>query len=694
MTLKSTETRARLSTSSEDLAVQMGKINKWYDSLVPTGGETGNILGWNSDGTAKWVTVAPSANKLNISSAVGGTTQPVYFKADGTPEAISFTIGKSVPANAVFTDQNVKSTLLAQSTAEASYRPTFITGATTGGVYIIDSYKVNHTPGTTSAVGNTRLVLGNATASGTANNEEGQIKLYSPGTAFHTIKGTTISSEAVHVFPSTGGTILNTGTTSYTQTVASSATGAYEIGKIKINGTTTTIYGKDTGTTYTASDGVKIESTVIKHTNAITAVTTEGFYKFKFDAQGHITGTASVVAGDIPALNYVPNTQAGVNAAINLLGTGSSTPTDADYYISQYVGGGTTTTTYHRRPMSALWAYIKGKGDQIYAPINHTHTLSIATDTGTNQLTLSANTKYKLTAGGSTFIFTTPTDNDTKVTSSANHYTPATASGSDKTASASGATAAWSIDVVQGVTLNTDGKGHVTGISVASGKIPANPVPSNNVTGSGTSGYLTKWNGTNTITNGPQLGSSTTTFLRNDGTWATPTDTDTKVNVTLATTTKAYLLGTSTTPTATAQAVTSLADTAVYLDTTAGGLCATNVKASSTVCANTGNSSTAGGVSLYGTDPSIYGIMFRGTSNSGKHGYVQSDWATYFTMNQGGTTRGWIFRRNTDGNVASISGAGNAVFNGSVTVGGNSPNTSGCRMEYNSTTQTLDFVFA
>ena len=171
-------------------------------------------------------------------------------------------------------------------------------------------------------------------------------------------------------------------------------------------------------------------------------------------------------------------------------------------------------------------------------------------------------------------------------------------------------------------------------------------------------------------------------------------NTDTKVNVTLATTTKAYLLGTSTTPTATAQAVTSLADTGVYLDTTAGGLCATNVKASSTVCANTANSNNAGGVSLYGTDPTTYGIMFRATTNSGKHGYVQSDWATYFTMNQGATTRGWIFRRNTDGNVASISGAGNAVFNGSVTVGGNSTNTSGCRMEYNSTTQTLDFVFA
>ena len=64
---------------------------------------------------------------------------------------------------------------------------------------------------------------------------------------------------------------------------------------------------------------------------------------------------------------------------------------------------------------------------------------------------------------------------DVSVTSSSNHYTPSTVSGSDLSASASGATASWSIDVVKGVTLNTDSKGHVTGVSVTSGKIPANP---------------------------------------------------------------------------------------------------------------------------------------------------------------------------------------------------------------------------
>lgn len=61
-------------------------------------------------------------------------------------------------------------------------------------------------------------------------------------------------------------------------------------------------------------------------------------------------------------------TKDNANSFLNSLDTGSSTPVDNDYYISQYVSGGTTTTTYHRRPMSALWSYIKGKADAVYKP--------------------------------------------------------------------------------------------------------------------------------------------------------------------------------------------------------------------------------------------------------------------------------------------------------------------------------------
>ena len=42
------------------------------------------------------------------------------------------------------------------------------------------------------------------------------------------------------------------------------------------------------------------------------------------------------------------------------------------------------------------------------AASNHTHATSIATSSGTNQLTMAANTKYALTAGGTSYVFTTP----------------------------------------------------------------------------------------------------------------------------------------------------------------------------------------------------------------------------------------------------------------------------------------------
>ena len=50
-----------------------------------------------------------------------------------------------------------------------------------------------------------------------------------------------------------------------------------------------------------------------------------------------------------------------LSTMINTLSVGGFTPTDEDYFVSQYVGGGTTTTTYHRRPVKALLEYIKGK---------------------------------------------------------------------------------------------------------------------------------------------------------------------------------------------------------------------------------------------------------------------------------------------------------------------------------------------
>lgn len=139
--------------------------------------------------------------------------------------------------------------------------------------------------------------------------------------------------------------------------------------------------------------------------------------------------------------------------------------------------------------------------------------------------------------GTTTMTMPSNPNTDTKVTSVANHYTPSADSKASLSASASGATAAWGIDVVKGVTLSRDAKGHVTDISVTSGKIPANP------------------------------------------------NTDTKVTNTLATTTKAYVTGTTSANTNTG---TQVFDTGVYLDTIAGQIVAKTFKG-----ALSGNASTA-----------------------------------------------------------------------------------------------------
>lgn len=69
--------------------------------------------------------------------------------------------------------------------------------------------------------------------------------------------------------------------------------------------------------------------------------------------------------------------------------------------------------------------------------------------------------------------WTTPSD--TKVTNVDNHYAPSANNDSQLSASAASGTAAWDLNVVTGVQLQRDAKGHVTGVTVSSGKIPSNP---------------------------------------------------------------------------------------------------------------------------------------------------------------------------------------------------------------------------
>ena len=84
------------------------------------------------------------------------------------------------------------------------------------------------------------------------------------------------------------------------------------------------------------------------------------------------------------------------------------------------------------------------------------------------------------------------------------HYIPVEESASQLSASASGGVQDWEIDVVKGITIKRDSKGHVIGIGVTSGKLPANP----------NTDYQTTQEGHYTPTNNDNIFNPDTSILR------------------------------------------------------------------------------------------------------------------------------------------------------------------------------------
>lgn len=286
---------------------------------------------------------------------------------------------------------------------------------------------------------------------------------------------------------------------------------------------------------------------------------------------------------------------------------------------------------------------------------------------------------------------------DTKVTAVGNHYTPS--SSGTFTPAAGGTTTNISSTVVNYIAgLQKDAAGHVT--DIVSGSIKADANTDTKVTAVGNH-YTPTSSGTFTpAAGGTTTDISTTTLniitgLQKDAAGhitgvvsgsIKSTNTDTK-NTAGSTNSdsKLFLIG------ATSQAANpqTYSDSEVY--TTNGTLTTKITQATQTVNVNTANSSTTGGVSLYGTDPTQYGVAMRGTGNGGKHGGVQGDWAIYTYM-AGATNRGFVWK-NSSTAVASLDCAGNEVLNGSLTVGGSSANDTGVQLSFNKNTSSLDFIF-
>lgn len=109
-------------SATDSLSAAQGKALKALVDSKASSGHTHSYAGSSSVGGA-----ATSADKINTDA--GSATQPVYIK-DGVPKATTYTLGKSVPASAVFTDTwkaLVGSTTTAAGTA--GYAPAPAKGA-------------------------------------------------------------------------------------------------------------------------------------------------------------------------------------------------------------------------------------------------------------------------------------------------------------------------------------------------------------------------------------------------------------------------------------------------------------------------------------------------------------------------------------------------------------------------------------
>lgn len=168
-------------------------------------------------------------------------------------------------------------------------------------------------------------------------------------------------------------------------------------GNIKINGTETTVYTHPSGTNPHGTTKSDVGLGNVGNFKAVSTVASQGLSDTeKANARTNIGAQA---AGSYASASHTHddryytesemNTKLGakvdlsadgVSNAINKLSIGTDTPSDTDYYISQYASGGTTTTSYHRRPVSALWNYIKSKADSVYSALGHKHTKSEITD--------------------------------------------------------------------------------------------------------------------------------------------------------------------------------------------------------------------------------------------------------------------------------------------------------------------------
>lgn len=364
--------------------------------------EIGDVLICNTDNTAaatsstystiknKWDWIQANRDGMVIGPASAVDGNVVLF--DGTTGKLikdsGKTLGVSVPSNAVFTDTKVKQNLLA-ATTDANYpliakNSTTATDSPTSTVNYAAGVTVNpknKSITATSFIGNLTGIATSASNAATGSNLETAINSKVPNT--RKVNNKALSSDI---------------SLTYTDVGAASSGHTHDISLVA-SGTSTVDLAANT--TYTLTAGGK---SVV--------------FKTPSDANNKVTQSKSTTSGNYPVIvKYDANTTDVTNTVKYAAGV-TVNPSNNKITASGFVGALEGTANVAKAydtgftGTNSIKSALDGK-----MPSDHTYSIALATDSGTTGLvTMAAATTYKLTAGGSSLLLKTPTDNNTKNT--------------------------------------------------------------------------------------------------------------------------------------------------------------------------------------------------------------------------------------------------------------------------------------
>lgn len=402
------------------------------------------------------VTPLTSSSTLNASKLNG--TIPTSCLPSYVDDVLEYESNNDFPstgeAGKIYVNTNTNLTYRWSGTAYVEISPSIALGETSSTAYRGDRGKTayDHSQSAHARTDATAVVASSTNGNIKINGTETTVYTHPSGTNPH---GTTKSDVGLG----------NVGNFKAVSTVASQGLTDTEKSNARSNigaGTSSLTLGTGSGNAYRGDYG----NTAYSHatdSSKLTTAKSSGLYKIATTAQGHIASVTAVEKADITALG-IPGSNTDTHyTSKNVVGSSTATSntttalTNGNVYLNSVENGSVTSahkisgsgaatvttdssgnivinstnTTYSSKTAASGGTDVSlvttgekytwnnksnlaiGTTSTTAAAGDHSHTVSLATDNGTSSISLKANTKYKLTAGGSTYVFTTPPDTNT-----------------------------------------------------------------------------------------------------------------------------------------------------------------------------------------------------------------------------------------------------------------------------------------